>query len=86
MNSSRKYYYPSTYLTIDERMISYRGKSSDIVFENSKHTKWGFRPYVLSDSSNGYTFCFKLLEELENNKFWKRFLFCWNNKSESYKK
>ena len=30
MKNSRKYYYPCTYLTIDERMISYRGKSVDI--------------------------------------------------------
>ena len=73
MNNSRKYYYPSTYLTIDECMISYRGKSSDIVFESSKPTKWGFRPYVLSDASTGYTFCFKLLEELEDNKFGKMY-------------
>ena len=71
MNNSRKYYYSSAYLTFDERMISYRGKSSDIVFESSKPTKWGFRPYVLSDVSTGYTFCFKLLEELEDNKFGK---------------
>ena len=56
MNNSRKYYYPSTYLTINERVISYRRKSSDIVFESSKPIKWGFRPYVLSDASTGYTF------------------------------
>ena len=86
MNNSRKYYYSSAYLTFDERMISYRGKSSGIIFVSSKPTKWGFRPYAFLDASIGYTFCFKLLEELENNKFWKRFLFCWNNKSESYKK
>ena len=39
MNNSRKNYYPSTYLTINKRMISYKGKSSDIVFESSKPTK-----------------------------------------------
>lgn len=71
MNNSRKYYYPGTYLTIDERMISYRGKSSDIVFENLKPTKWSLRPYILSEASTGYTFCFKLLEELEDNKYGK---------------
>ena len=54
-------------------MISYRGKSSDIVFESSKPTKWGFRAYVLSDASTSYTFCFKLLEELEDNKFGKMY-------------
>lgn len=43
MNNSRKYYYPNTYLTIDERMISYRGKSSDIVFESTKPIKWDFK-------------------------------------------
>ena len=49
-------------------MISYRGKSSDIVFESSKPIKQGFRPYVLSDASNGYTFCFKLLENVKTFK------------------
>ena len=47
MNNSRKYSYPSTYLIIDKSMISYIGKSSDFIFESSKSTKWGFRPYVL---------------------------------------
>ena len=75
MNNSRKYYYPGTYLTIDERMISYRGKSQDIVFENLMPTKWSLRPYILSEASTGYTFCFKLLEELEDNKYRKNVQF-----------
>ena len=41
MNNSRKYYYPSTYLTIDERMISYRGKSSDVHrYEGRQIRRW----------------------------------------------
>ena len=35
MKNSRKYYYSCTYLTFNERMIFYRGKSVDIVYESS---------------------------------------------------
>ena len=73
MKNSRKYYYPCTYLTIDEGIISYRWKSINIVYEGSKPTKSGFRPYVLSDDLTGYTYCFKLLEELEDNNFGKMY-------------
>ena len=34
MKNSRKYYYPCTYLNIDERMISYRGKSVYILYDS----------------------------------------------------
>ena len=49
MENSRKYFYPGTYITIDERMISYRGRAENIVYEISNPTKWGFRPYVLAN-------------------------------------
>ena len=39
MENSRKYFYPVTYITIDERMISYRGRAENIVYEISKQTK-----------------------------------------------
>ena len=32
MENSRKYFYPGTYITIDERMISYRCRSENIVY------------------------------------------------------
>ena len=41
MENSRKYFYPGTYITIDERMISYRGRAENIVYEISKPKKMG---------------------------------------------
>ena len=67
MLKSQKYYYPGTCVTIDERMISYKGKSRFVVYEPAKPTKYGFRPYVLSDYKSGYTYELKLLEDLEKN-------------------
>ena len=50
-------------------MISYRGRAENIVYEISKSTKWGFRPYVLVDLNTGFTYCFKLLDgnEIDEN-------------------
>ena len=73
MKNSNIYYYPSTFLTIDERMISYRGRAKNVVFEITKPVKWGFRPYVLADVQTGYSYCFKLLEDLEDNEKGKMF-------------
>ena len=64
---SQKYYYPGTCVTIDERMISYKGKSKFVVYEPAKPTRYGFRPYVLSDYKSGYTYALQLLEDLEEN-------------------
>ena len=49
-------------------MIFFRGRSKDIVYEVTKQVKWGFRQYVLADAQTGYIYCFKLLEELEDNE------------------
>ena len=64
MANSRKYFQPGTYITIDERMISYRGRAENIVYEISKPTKWGFRAYILEDLNTGFTYFFKLLDEI----------------------
>ena len=71
MENSRKYFYPGTYITIDERMISYRDRAENIVYEISKPTKWGFRPYVLADLNTGFTYCFKLLNDNEIDENYK---------------
>jgi hypothetical protein len=39
---SKFYYYPGWDVTIDERMISFRGRSELRKYEPSKPTKWGF--------------------------------------------
>jgi hypothetical protein len=67
------YYYPSKFVTIDERMISYRGRSNYVMYENSKPTKWGFRPYILSDFRSGYTYFLMLFDEIEEQANQKMF-------------
>jgi len=54
-------------------MISFMGKNGNVVYKNSKPIKWGFRPYDLADLYTGYTYCFKLLEDLYNNEFGKMY-------------
>jgi hypothetical protein len=63
-DKSRYYYTPGTYVTIDERMISFKGNSKFVKYEPSKPTKWGFRPYVLADAYNGYTIHVELKDNL----------------------
>ena len=36
----KNYFNPGTVLTIDERMISFRGRTKFIVYDSSKPTKW----------------------------------------------
>ena len=71
MENSRKYFYPGTYITIDERMISYRGRAENIVYEISKPKKWGFRPYILADLNTGFTYCFNFLNDNEIDENYK---------------
>jgi hypothetical protein len=65
INVSQRYYYPSTGVSIDERMVSYKGRSDYLYYCQSKPTKWGFKPYVLSDFKSGYTYGMNVLENIE---------------------
>ena len=66
MEKSRKYYEPSGVVTIDERMISYRGRCKYIMHDPSKPTSWGFKPYILSDYKSGYTYGFELFDDFDD--------------------
>lgn len=68
MKKSKLYFMPGTVVTIDERMISYRGRSKDIVFETSKPIKCGFRSYILADLKTDYSYEMKLLEHIEEKQ------------------
>jgi len=54
-------------VTIDERMISWQGRSNLVKYEPMKPTKWGFKPYVLADK-NRYSYHTSLIENLENDE------------------
>jgi len=57
---SRKYYAPSQNLTIDESMISYRGRAKFKAYIPSKPTKWGLKLHALCESETGYCLNFAL--------------------------
>eukprot|EP01022_Parablepharisma_sp_SALTPOND_P022514 TRINITY_DN4585_c0_g1_i1.p1 TRINITY_DN4585_c0_g1~~TRINITY_DN4585_c0_g1_i1.p1 ORF type:complete len:504 (+),score=-0.98 TRINITY_DN4585_c0_g1_i1:197-1513(+) len=58
----RFYYYPSKYISINERMISYKGSAPSPMLQYlpSKPCKWGFKAFVIADSTTGYTWDMKL--------------------------
>ena len=68
MSISQKYYYPSTGVSIDERMVSYQGRSDYLYYCQAKPTKWGFKPYVLADYKSGYTYGMNVLENIDTSE------------------
>ena len=53
-------YKPHQQLSIDESMISYKGRLSFIQYMPKKPHKWGLKAWVLADSTNGYCWNWKL--------------------------
>ena len=47
-------YIPQKQLSIDESMISYKGRLSWIQYMPKKPSKWGVKAWILADSTNGY--------------------------------
>lgn len=59
---SQEYYSPEKNLTIDESMIRFRGRSKFKVYMPLKPIRFGFKAYVLAESSSGYMLNWKLHE------------------------
>ena len=53
-------YVPPQNLSIDESMISFKGRLSWVQYMPNKPHKWGMKAWVLADSSNGYTYNWEL--------------------------
>ena len=53
-------YIPFENLSIDESIIGYKGRLSFIQYMPKKPHKWEIKAWVLADSSNGYTWGWKL--------------------------
>ena len=51
---------PQKQLSIDEGMISYKGRLSFLQYLPKKPKKWGMKAWVLADSKLGYTYNWKL--------------------------
>lgn len=56
-------------------MNSFKGRNENVVYETTKTTKWGFRPYVLADLNCDYTYFFKLLENVIKAELGKKHRF-----------
>lgn len=73
MKNCTRYYYPSRYVTIDERMISYIGKQEYVIYNPQKPSKYGFCLYILEDSESGYTYAMKILESPKETDYGKMY-------------
>lgn len=65
---SRKLYTPEQFLTIDECMIRFNGRSHMKVYMPLKPIKYGFKAYILSEASSGYIIGWNLHEGGKNKK------------------
>lgn len=53
-------YHPRRNLAVDERMVACKMNTGMTQYMKAKPTKWGFKLFVLADSSNGYTVDFSV--------------------------
>lgn len=54
IENCRKYYDPSTYVTIDEQLLSFRGRFRGRVYIPSKPARYGIKFVSCNDVQNGY--------------------------------
>ena len=59
-SASQKFYQPQKHVSIDERMIRFKGRHSMKVYIKDKPTKWGFKVFALCDSMNSYNWTFEI--------------------------
>ena len=61
-------YQPQQQISFDESMISFKGRLSFVQYMPKKPHKWGLKAWVLADSTNGYTWAWKLYTGKEANQ------------------
>ena len=53
-------YIPNKQLSLDEAMVSFKGRAWFMQYMPKKPKKWGLKAYALADSNNGYTLNWRL--------------------------
>lgn len=64
----QKYYNPGTHLTVDERLVPFRGHAPFRVYMKSKPAKYGLKIWVLADSNTAYCKNLQVYTGKENGK------------------
>ena len=54
----KAYFVPRRNISIDERMVAFKGRIGMKQYIKDKPTKWGFKLWILASSDSGYTFKF----------------------------
>ena len=56
----KTYFVPGQNISIDERMVAFKGRIGMKQYIKDKPTKWGFKLWVLASSDSGYTYKFQV--------------------------